>query len=206
MTIGSTLQNSNGKLPAADAPRSLWVATAIRWRYSWADIQSILLNESDMRLSTIFVAALIHFAFCSATFACSPADVCEHVKWCATDGGPRNELNRTELRKSIGRGETSNIWGLTERCQHDVGSDYQGWRVVQEGCPDPVYSKIAEALNSNGITSCAKRQRFYCYTQGKYYELDHLGPPGTGVCRGTPRGGATCACGESPGTVKEGSP
>jgi hypothetical protein len=129
----------------------------------------------------------------------SPADICEGIRYCAvvnlTD---RNRVDRDRLMDAINRQDGNGIYSATEACQRNVGN-IGDWQNRSAGCTSQEYQLLAQGLRSSGWT-CARRERFYCYTQGRYYELDDL------QCRGPRNDGAACMCNlfgqQSPGQVK----
>ncbi len=129
----------------------------------------------------------------------APNDVCEHIKYCAIGNlTDRNKIDRDRLNQAINNGVVSGIYPPTEACQRNVG-DIHAWERDSSGCHDSEYFGIATQAKAIGW-QCGKRVRFYCYTQGKDYDLDGL------QCKGPPNVGAACMCNvfgqDSPGQVQ----
>lgn len=171
-----------------------------------------------VRSSVIFVAAkeiamhailfifLVFFAaiFGDRALACnSPKEVCDAILWCLKEPSARNANNREKLNDAVKKGVWSEIHAWTDICQNHLGTMPKEWQRASGGCKENDFveaGRKADEYRNAGKDHCEGQiTKQYCYTQGRYYEIGHLGPPGTGICEVI---GSACACGNSPGSLK----
>lgn len=190
--------------PIDDASFGMQVA---QYQNLWGDVgmYAHLANQlSKARLRLVFIFALMGLSICftsPASAECQNArEVCDAINWCLRNPDPRNATNRERLEDSTARGVWSEIEAWTTRCQRDLGSTWNDYSRASGGCTSNNWVDQGQRAHS-GVCADLPAKRAYCYTQGGYYELGHLGPPGTGPCNGQADEGAACRCGSSPGVV-----
>jgi len=197
--------------------------------HSWATIKvrlrlggfSTTLNSfaDVIKIMRTFVVLLVLLLFAVGIASNAGADcsvpqkiaVCEHIKYCSQKNLTPKNTDLARLLNAIKREDGHAIKDATGSCQKNVGNRGD-WDTHVAGCGVDDIRLIVISAKQNGW-DCGKAlntpapqhvDKYYCYTQGKYYELDQLGPPGTGICRGPKNDDAACTCGSSsPGTVKK---
>jgi hypothetical protein len=140
---------------------------------------------------------------------CVPLNACQHIVYCAyIQLDSTNYTDRTNLLSGLERDNGSDIKDATDKCQTHYGH-HDSYVADFQGCDAEQANQIGRHAKK---THCASMFQppppppgpvDYCETQGKYYELGKLGPPGYGICEleVDPK---YCHCGESYGQTHRG--
>jgi hypothetical protein len=157
------------------------------------------MNYSKCLYFTLSLAASAFIG--QSSIACEAFKACGDIRYCAYENLTPANRWQASLATALQNDDLNGIVANTNACQSAVGS--ADWSKHSAQCDLIDIGHKARTAQCAQYLSPAPPPGpppQYCYTQGKYYEIGHLGPPGQGVCRIT--GGGGCACGDSPGQLK----
>lgn len=143
------------------------------------------------------------------SLACEKYKACGDIHYCAFENLTPQNAWREALVRALQDDDQTGILADTNACQSAVGTPNE-WDTHKQSCDLQEIGRAARASRCADFLSPPPPppgRRWYCYTEGKYYELEHLGPPGTGICQGPHTVGEYCQCGtgsnsSAPGTVQ----
>lgn len=155
------------------------------------------------RLMTTVAFSLTIFGIHGA-YACDAYKACNDLDYCMYKNLTPQNIWRQALSDAARDGDLNGIVADANACQAAVGSAGD-WANNSGGCgpgladiAKKAYKQTCGALVAPPPPPSPPKQ--YCYTQGKYYEIGYLGPPGTGICEAMSSGSCNCG-GVSPGQI-----